>query len=129
MRVPVDPGSHDPAGDPEFIAGSIMADDLCLDEDAGVSYLTLHQQNTIERASLRSAPAPGRSSRASRSTSSSSDPLAPCGDAALATTAGSRTSPPTEGWTRSRQMTWSGPPGCCGSSCPPQSTRRTLART
>jgi len=48
MRVPVDPGSHDPAGDPEFIAGSIMADDLCLDEDAGVAYLTAHQQNAID---------------------------------------------------------------------------------
>ena len=53
MRVPVDPGSHDPAGDPGFIAGSIMADDLCLDEDAGVAYLTTHQQNTIERVPLR----------------------------------------------------------------------------
>jgi hypothetical protein len=53
MRVPVDPGSHDPAGDPEFIAGSIMADDLCLDEDADVAYLTAHQQNAIERVPLR----------------------------------------------------------------------------
>ena len=53
VRVPVDPGSHDPAGDPEFIAGSIMADDLCLDEDAGVAYLTKHQQNAIERVPLR----------------------------------------------------------------------------
>jgi hypothetical protein len=53
MRVPVDPGSHDPAGDPEFIAGSVMADDLCLDEDAGVAYLTTRQQNAIERVPLR----------------------------------------------------------------------------
>jgi len=53
VRVPVDPGSHDPAGDPEFIAGSIMADDLCLDEDAGVAYLTTRQQNAIERVPLR----------------------------------------------------------------------------
>jgi len=53
MRVPVDPGSHDPAGDPEFIAGSVMADDLCLDEDAGVAYLATRQQNAIERVPLR----------------------------------------------------------------------------
>jgi hypothetical protein len=53
MRVPVDPGSYDPAGDPGFIAGSIMADDLCLDEDVGVAYLTTRQQNTIERVPLR----------------------------------------------------------------------------
>ena len=53
MRVPVDPGSHDPAGDPEFIAGRIMADDLCLDEDAGVAYLITRRQNAIERVPLR----------------------------------------------------------------------------
>jgi hypothetical protein len=57
MRVPVDPGSLDPAGDPELIAGSIIADDLCLDEDAGVAYLTTHQQNTIERVPLRAGGA------------------------------------------------------------------------
>jgi hypothetical protein len=53
MRVPVDPGSYDPAGDPGFVAGSIVADDLCLDEDVGVAYLTTRQQNTIERVPLR----------------------------------------------------------------------------
>jgi hypothetical protein len=52
MRVPVGPGSHDPAGAPGFIAGSIMADDFCLDEDADVAYLTMRQQNTIEQVSL-----------------------------------------------------------------------------
>ena len=30
-----------------------MADDFCLDEDANVAYLTVHQQNTIERVPLR----------------------------------------------------------------------------
>jgi hypothetical protein len=30
-----------------------MADDLCLDEDAGVGYLTTRQQNAIERVPLR----------------------------------------------------------------------------
>ena len=53
MRVPVDPGTHDPAGAPEFVAGGVMADDFCLDEDANVAYLTVHQQNTIERVPLQ----------------------------------------------------------------------------
>ena len=49
MRVPVDPGTHDPAGAPEFIVDGIMADGFCLDEDAGVAYVTAHRQNTIDR--------------------------------------------------------------------------------
>ena len=53
MRVPVDRGSHDPAGVPGLIASGIMADDFCLDEDANVAYLTVHQQNTIERVPLQ----------------------------------------------------------------------------
>ena len=53
MRVFVDPGGHDPAGVPERIASGIMADDFCLDEDADVAYLTMHQQNTIERVPLQ----------------------------------------------------------------------------
>jgi hypothetical protein len=53
MRVPVDPGTHDPAGPSEFVAGGAMADDFCLDEDAGVAYLTTHRQNTIDRVPLQ----------------------------------------------------------------------------
>jgi sugar lactone lactonase YvrE len=53
MRVPVDPGTHDPAGAPEFVAGGTMADDFCLDEDDGVAYLTAHRQNTIDRVPLQ----------------------------------------------------------------------------
>jgi hypothetical protein len=45
---------------PGFIAGSIMADDLCLDEDAGVAYLTKHQQNAIERVPLRADGSAGQ---------------------------------------------------------------------
>ena len=67
----------------------------------------------------RAAAAPGRSWRASRSTSSSSGPPAPPGDGVPGTTAGSPTSLRTEGWSRRRQMTSSGPPGSCGPSCPP----------
>ena len=47
MRVPVDPGTHDPADAPELVAGGAMADDFCLDEDAGLAYLAMHRQNTI----------------------------------------------------------------------------------
>ena len=53
MRVPVDPGSHNPAGVPECIASNVIADDFCLDEDADVAYLTTHQQNTIECVPLQ----------------------------------------------------------------------------
>jgi sugar lactone lactonase YvrE len=53
MRVLVDPQTHDPAGAPELVAGGAMADGLCLDEDAGVAYITTHRQNTIDRVLLR----------------------------------------------------------------------------
>jgi hypothetical protein len=52
MRVPVDPDTNDPAGEPEFVAGGMMGDDFCLDEDAGVAYIATHRQNTIDRVSL-----------------------------------------------------------------------------
>jgi hypothetical protein len=53
VRVPVDPGNHDPAGVPGCIASSVIADDFCVDEDADVAYLTMRQQNTIERVPLK----------------------------------------------------------------------------
>lgn len=53
MRVPVDPQTHEPAGEPEFVAGGIMADDFCIDENAGVAYVTTHRENTIDRVPLR----------------------------------------------------------------------------
>jgi len=52
MRVRIDPNTHEPAGEPEFVAGGRMADDFCIDENAGVAYLTTHRQNTIDRVSL-----------------------------------------------------------------------------
>jgi len=58
MRVPVDPTTHDPAGPAELVASGTMADDFCLDEDAGVAYITTHRENTIDRVPL----APGGSS-------------------------------------------------------------------
>ncbi|HYB39126.1 MAG TPA: hypothetical protein VEF72_27655 [Mycobacterium sp.] len=56
MRVPVDPQTHEPAGEPEFVAGGTMADDFCIDENAGVAYVTTHRENTIDRVPLRPGP-------------------------------------------------------------------------
>jgi hypothetical protein len=59
MRVPVDPVTHEPAGDPELISRGTMGDDFCIDEDAGVAYVATHRQNTVDRVPL-SAQAPDR---------------------------------------------------------------------
>ena len=52
LRVPVDPSTHEPAGEPELVVAGRMGDDFCLDEEAGVIYLTTHRQNTIDRVSM-----------------------------------------------------------------------------
>ncbi len=52
MRVRVDPTTHDPAGEPEFVAGGMMGDDFCIEENGGVAYATTHRENTIDRVSL-----------------------------------------------------------------------------
>jgi hypothetical protein len=57
MRVAVDPHTHQPAGEPEFVADGTMADDFCVDENAGVAYVSTHRENTIDRVPLR----PGQS--------------------------------------------------------------------
>ena len=41
-----------PIGVPEYLGGDKMMDDFCLDEDAGVAYVTTHRENTIDRMSL-----------------------------------------------------------------------------
>ena len=52
MRVRIDPDTHNPAGEPEFVAGGMMGDDFCIDQNAGVAYIATHRQNTIDRVSL-----------------------------------------------------------------------------
>jgi alkylhydroperoxidase family enzyme len=52
MRVPVAPDTLEPAGPPELVVAGRMGDDFCIDEDAGVLYLTTHRQNTIDRVSM-----------------------------------------------------------------------------
>jgi len=52
MRVKVDPVTLDAVGDPEHVSAGRMADDFCIDENAGVAYLTTHRENTIDCVSL-----------------------------------------------------------------------------
>jgi hypothetical protein len=52
MRVRVDRQTLAPLGIPEFLGGDKMMDDFCLDEEAGVAYVTTHRENTIDRMSL-----------------------------------------------------------------------------
>jgi hypothetical protein len=52
MRLRVDPRTYEPAGDPELVASGTMSDDFCIDEDAGVAYVTTHRENTIDRVAL-----------------------------------------------------------------------------
>jgi hypothetical protein len=47
MRVAVDPTTHAAVGEPEVVVADITADDLCLDENAELAYLTTHTDNTI----------------------------------------------------------------------------------
>ena len=52
MRVAVDPGTLAAAGEPELVVAGRMGDDFCLDEEAGVIYLTTHRQDTIDLVSM-----------------------------------------------------------------------------
>ena len=52
MRVPVNPATLEPAGEPELVVAGRMGDDFCIDEDAQVIYLTTHRQNTIDIVSM-----------------------------------------------------------------------------
>ena len=52
MRLPVDPVTHEAAGEPELVVAGRMGDDFCLDEDQNVIYLTTHRQNTIDVVSM-----------------------------------------------------------------------------
>jgi hypothetical protein len=57
MRVAVDPATYTPLGQPEVVAADITADDFCLDENAGVAYLTTHTDNTVVRVPIDSGAA------------------------------------------------------------------------
>ena len=53
MGVAVDPATHEAVGEPVHIADVRSVDDFCLDEDAGVAYLTRHPDHVIERVPLK----------------------------------------------------------------------------
>jgi hypothetical protein len=55
MRVKVNADTLDPMGEPEHVSVGRMADDFCIDENAGVAYLTTHRENTIDCVSLNPA--------------------------------------------------------------------------
>ena len=52
LRVKVNADTQDPIDLPEFVAGGREWDDLLIDEDAGVAYVTTHRENTIDRVRL-----------------------------------------------------------------------------
>jgi hypothetical protein len=39
--------THDPEGTPELVDNGTMADDFCIDEDAGVAYVTTHAKTRL----------------------------------------------------------------------------------
>ena len=55
MRVRVDSALLEALGEPEHVSAGRMADDFCIDEDAGVAYVTTHRENTIDCVSLNPA--------------------------------------------------------------------------
>jgi hypothetical protein len=52
MRVKVDPATQHPTSEPELVADGHQYDDFCIDEEAGVAYVTTHRENSIERIPL-----------------------------------------------------------------------------
>jgi hypothetical protein len=52
MRVLVNAATLDAMGEPEHVSAGRMADDFCIDEDAGVAHVTTHRENTIDCISL-----------------------------------------------------------------------------
>ena len=55
MRVKVDPATCEAVAEPEHVDTGRMADDFCIDEDAGVAYVTTHRENTLDCVSLNPA--------------------------------------------------------------------------
>jgi hypothetical protein len=107
MRVAVDPVTHVPAGKPEFVVGGTMADDFCIDEDAGVAYVTTHRENTIDRVPLEPAD-PGAPRMCVAGEPFTEQLIGPssaawgrgpgdCGRVAYVTTDGGTTAPPPDG--------------------------------
>jgi hypothetical protein len=116
----VDPTTHDPAGPAKFVASGTMADDFCLDEDAGLAYITTHRENTINRVPLtpgasgtRQIVAGDRFDDQLAGPSSAAWGRRPgdYGRIAYVTSDGGLVAPPPDGIVR--------PPSSCEPSCPP----------
>jgi hypothetical protein len=137
MGIPVDPDSLSPAGPPAFVAAIDKTDDFCIDEVAGVAYVTRHRGNTIDRVPL----APGRGSEVGHI---AGDPLdqrllgpssAACGGGPPISDA-SPTSRLMAGGLPRRLTGSSAKPRCCASSCsqrararPPHTRQSSSSRT
>jgi hypothetical protein len=52
VRVPVDPATLEPAGEPERVAAGGMYDDFCIDDTRHAAYVTVHRENRIDYISL-----------------------------------------------------------------------------
>lgn len=55
MRIAVAAETLEAVGEPEHVSVGRMADDFCIDETAGVAYVTTHRENTIDCISLNPA--------------------------------------------------------------------------
>jgi hypothetical protein len=55
MRAQVHAETLEAVGEPEHVSAGRMADDFCIDENAGVAYVTTHRENTIDCVSLNPA--------------------------------------------------------------------------
>lgn len=112
MRVPVDPVSLEPAGEPERVAGGGMYDDFCIDDLRGFAYVTVHRENRIDRISLEPGDGPPRAIAGSPpgdrllGPSSAAWSRAPGAHrhVAYVTTDGGRTAPPPDGIVRNARL-------------------------
>jgi hypothetical protein len=115
MRVAVDPVTHEPVGERELVTEGIHAlDDFCIDENAGMAYLTTHIDNTIVRVPL--GPGTGGAARGVVAADPFTEQLigpssavwarAPhdYGRVAYVTTDGGETLPPPDGIIRSAEV-------------------------
>ena len=136
MRVPVDPHTLDPAGAPEFVAGGTMADDFCLDEAAGVAYVTTHRENTLDRVPLQPGGArqvvagdPFNDQLAGPSSAAWGRRPGDYGRVAYITTDGGLVAPPADGIVRPPKLLRAELPTTGGRASPAGLTRPGLPRT
>jgi hypothetical protein len=111
VRVRVDPHSFEPAGEPERVADGGMYDDFCIDEAAGIAYVTVHRQNRIDAIPLRPgepvrplAGEPPNDMLLGPSSAAWSRAPGEAGRVFYATTDGGQTAPPPDGIVRNAKV-------------------------